>query len=94
MNHEQLYRNNCSKCFTQLEDMNQHREICNKCENSYEWFKTLNEKEQHNKSCFKCENCWNLFSSKRQLKKHMNRKLEEDEEKCAEEISKKSKEHN
>ena len=68
--------------------------ICIKCKNSHERFKTLKEKEQHNRSCFKCEYCWNLFSSKRQLKQPIHRKLEEDEENCAKEISKKRKEHN
>ena len=89
--HEELYCNNCNTCFTQLEDMNDHGEICIKCKNCHEWFKTLKQKEQHNKSCLKCENCWNLFPSKRKLKQHMNRKLEDGEENCAEEIYEKQK---
>ena len=80
--------------FHRLEDMNHHGEMCIKFKNCHEWFNTLKEKEHHNKSCLKCENCWNIFSSKRKLKKHMNRKLDKDEENCAEEISRKSKEHN
>ena len=63
------------------------------CDHCTKCFTKLEDMKHHGESCFKCENCNNFFLSKRQLKQQFIRKLEEAEENCAEEISKKRRQY-
>ena len=51
--HQELYCDNCDKCFTQLSNMKDHEKTCIKCGKYYKNFKSVTKIKKHNKISLK-----------------------------------------